>query len=269
MKYPQYTLIRTSENNWKSSYQKNNGKVNFKKKGRPNKLDEEMLRKIKDVIIGTRIAGGVVSRRQVMSIGKGVVMANKPQILVENGGSVDLTNDWARYLLHDIIGMTKRKGTTGKVEPSQQFLSEVKLSFQREISVIVSENIIPPELILNFDQTPLSHVAPGKYTFDFKGKKHVPIKGADDKRQITATFAVSANGEFLPTQLIYEGKTKRCLPKYEFPPSFHVTFSANYWSNTEKTMEYFEHVIFPYFERQRKAKGYPTEQVSLVIVDRP
>ena len=46
VKYPQYTLIRTPVNNWKSSYQKINRKVNFKKKGRPNKLDEEMLRKI-------------------------------------------------------------------------------------------------------------------------------------------------------------------------------------------------------------------------------
>ena len=62
------------------------------------------------------------------------------------------------------------------------------------------------------------------------------------------------------------GKRKE-TPKYEFSPSFHVTFSANHWLNTEKTMEYFEHVIFPYFERQRKAKGYPTDQVSLVIMD--
>ena len=93
------------------------------------------------------------------------------------------------------------------------------------------------------------------------------IKGVNDNRQITTTFAVSPNREFLPIQLNYEGKTNRCLPKYKLPPSFHLTFSANHWSNTEKTMEYFEHVIFPYFERQRKAKSYPAEQVSLVIMD--
>ena len=50
-----------------------------------------------------------------------------------------------------------------------------------------------------------------------KGAKHVPIKGVDDKRQITATFAVSASGDFLPMQLIYAGETKRCLPKFTFP----------------------------------------------------
>ena len=42
-----------------------------------------------------------------------------------------------------------------------------------------------------------------------RGSENVPIKGMDDKRQITATFAVSATGEFLPIQVISQGKTKR------------------------------------------------------------
>ena len=54
-----------------------------------------------------------------------------------------------------------------------------------------------------------------------KGGKHVPIKGVNDKRQITATFAVSASGDFLPMQLIYAGEMKRCLPKFTFPRHLH------------------------------------------------
>ena len=53
-----------------------------------------------------------------------------------------------------------------------------------------------------------------------KEAKHVPIKGVDDKRQITATFAVSASGDFLPMQLIYAGETKRCLPKFYISTQF-------------------------------------------------
>ena len=63
-------------------------------------------------------------------------------------------------------------------------------------------------MTLNLDQTPLSYVSSGKYTFNPKGIKTVPIKGIDEKRQITATFTVSMTGKFLPTQLIYEGKTR-------------------------------------------------------------
>ena len=66
------------------------------------------------------------------------------------------------------------------------------------------------------DQTPLSNVSLGKHTFGVKGVKTDAIKGINDKRQINATLAISKSGESLPIQVIYEGKTARCLPKYAF-----------------------------------------------------
>ena len=107
---------------------------------------------------------------------------------------------------------------------------------------------IPASLIIKIDQTPLSYVNTDKYTFSFKVAKNIPIKGMDDKHQITATFAVSCTGEFFPIQLICTGKTERSLPKYSFPPSFSVTFTENHWSNTEKSDEFFKEIIFPYLE---------------------
>ena len=80
---------------------------------------------------------------------------------------------------------------------------------------------IPEDLVINLDPTPLSYVSPGKYTFHPRGEQNVPIKGVDNKRQITGTFAVSLTGEFLPIQVVYQGKTKRCLPKHRFPKTFH------------------------------------------------
>ena len=93
------------------------------------------------------------------------------------------------------------KDTTGKIEPPKQFLLEKKLTFQKKISGVIFAHDIPKELIINLDQTLLSYVSPGKYAFDVKGVKTVPTKGIDDKRQITATFAISLLGEFLPIQV--------------------------------------------------------------------
>ena len=138
-----------------------------------------------------------------------------------------LTNKWARGVLEKLT-WRRCKGTTRKVDPSPQFLAEEKFIFQRNTSALVFEHDIPPSLIINIDQTPLSCVNTGKYAFGFKGVKNIPIKGADDKQQITATFAVSCIGDFLPIQLIYSGKTERSLRKYSFPPSFLVTFTGNH-----------------------------------------
>ena len=115
---------------------------------------------------------------------------------------------------------SKRKGTTGNVDPSPQFLAEEKFTFQRKISALVSEHDIPLSLIINIDQTPLAYVNTEKYTFPFKGAKNIPIKHVDDKRHITATFNVRCTGEFLPIQLIYEGKLSKVCPSI----LFHLLF---------------------------------------------
>ena len=166
------------------------------------------MAKVKTIMFGTSTAGTDISHLFVMAIGNGVVKSNNSILLKENGGSLQLTEDWASEVLKS-MNWVKRKGTTGKIEPSKQFFFEEKLTYQKKISGAIFYHDIPKQLIVNLDQTPLSYVSPGKYTFDVKDVKTVPIKGIDDKRQITATFAISMSGEFLPSQVIYESKTTR------------------------------------------------------------
>jgi len=42
-----------------------------------------------------------------------------------------------------------------------------------------------------------------------KGVHSVTIEGSADKRSITGTFTISFDGNFLPIQLIYGGKTTK------------------------------------------------------------
>ena len=63
------------------------------------KLDETLLKKVKDIEISTRAAGGVTNRKQIFNIAKGVVRANNLNALKEFGGSLDLTDRWARDVL--------------------------------------------------------------------------------------------------------------------------------------------------------------------------
>ena len=179
---------------------------------------------------------------------------------------MDLTDRWARDALKQ-LKWSKRKGATGKVDPSPQFLAEEKFTFQRTISTAILEHDILAPLAVNLDQSPLSYVSPEKYTFRFKGAKNVPIKGVDDNRQITATFAVSLTGKFLPTQLIYKGKTKLSLTEFKFPTTFSLSYTENHWSNIEKSMEFFEQIIFPHLKMVKRENEYPEERYALIIMD--
>ena len=189
-----------------------------------------MIKKVKDITLGIRVAGGVINRRQLITIATGVVRANNPNLLKEN------------------------------------FL-ERKVHFSEKHISIGSWHDISPSLIINIDQTPLSYVNTGKYTFCFKSAKNIPIKGVDDKRQITATFAVSCTEEFLPIQLISAEKAERSLPKYSFPPSFSVTFTEDHWSKTMKFTEFFKEIILSYLKDTKQIKSYPLEQHALIIMD--
>ena len=133
--------------------------------------------------------------------------------------------------------------TTGKIEPSSQFLAEQKFTFQRAISTPISNLDVPNFFVLKINQTTLSYVSPGQYTFSFKGSKNISIKDGDDKRQITGIFPVSSKGKFLPIQSIYTGTKPHSLPKWDFPVLLSVGFSKNHWSNTDKSIEIFEQFL--------------------------
>ena len=72
------------------------------------------------------------------------------------------------------------------------------MEYLRNIDHKVKLYSIPPELILNADQTPSSYVSVGKLTMAAQGSKSISIKGLTDKRNITLTFVISLSGKFLP-----------------------------------------------------------------------
>ena len=51
LKYPKFTFIRTSVINWKNRYNTGGENFVFKKVGRPNLLDDNLIKKVKDIAI--------------------------------------------------------------------------------------------------------------------------------------------------------------------------------------------------------------------------
>ena len=110
-------------------------------------------------------------------------------------------------------------------------------------------------------------VPSGQWTFEKKGFQHVSIIGLDDKREITVLLVVSMAGEALPGQVIYQGTTNRCHPKYEFPGSWNITHTASHWSTENTTLEYIKTVLGSYFCMKRKELGLSEKHQGLLIVD--
>lgn len=94
---------------------------------------------------------------------------------------------------------------------------------------------VPSQLVINWDQTGINYIPVFSWMMEEEGSKRVEVAGKDNKRQLTALFACSMSGDFLPVQLVYQGKTARNLPKYQFPSDWDIAFTPNHWCN-ESTM---------------------------------
>lgn len=160
------------------------------------------------------------------------------------------------------MNFVQRKATTAKCRCSPEDFKAAKRSFLADVVATVTMEEIPPELIINWDQTSMKVVPTSSWTMEKEGSQRVEIIGSDDKRVITAVFCGTLQGNFLPVQLTYKGKTKRCHPRFKFPAGWLVSHSHNHWS-TETTM--IKCVIVPYVENVRGILG--DNKPALAIMD--
>ncbi|KIY48159.1 hypothetical protein FISHEDRAFT_11070, partial [Fistulina hepatica ATCC 64428] len=135
---------------------------------------------------------------------------------------------------------------------------------------------IPAELCVNTDQmnSPYAHGA--RRTWNKVGEKQVTTIGHEEKRAFTLVPSISASGEILPLQAIYQGTTNKSCPSPNSPRydealalGFHFLPSktATYWSTLETMKQLVNDIIAPYFDRQKRELGLPLDQKAIWRID--
>jgi len=236
-----------------------------RKTGRPLMLGEDLDKLVRHYLVELRDCGGVVNTRIAIAVGLGVVTYKDANLLAKYGGDVVLTKHWAKYLLQR-MGMVKRRGNT-KAKVTVENFEELKTGFLLDVENIIEMEEVPPAMVLNWDHTAINYVPVSSWTMEREGTKRVEIVAKDDKRQITAVFGCSMAGDFLPPQLIYQGKTERCLPHFSFPGDWHITSTSSHWANEETTRAYIEEIILPYLSKKRRELKLSENYPALMIFD--
>ena len=181
----------------------------------------------------------------VIAAAEGIVKATDRALLAENGGFIKLTLSWA-YSLLKRMGFVKRKATTkSKLTLTESAFKESKANYLQKIKKAVKDGKIPSDLIINWDQTGIKVVPSSEWTQEQRGAMRVEVAGVDDKRQITVTLACTLSGEFLPFQVLYEGKTERCHPPVAFPEGCDIWHTPNHWANSETSIRFVTNIIVP------------------------
>ena len=234
--------------------------IPLKPQGRPLLLGE-LDGLVQQYILAASNRGYFISRNIAVSAAK-VIIERYPRLI----GSVDIeSSHWAQSLFRR-MGFRRGQATTFDEIP-EGALTEIKMLFHHDIVTKVAKFNIPDSLIINLDQTPTKYVPVGQTTLAKKNSKTVTIKGSTDKRTITATFAISMRGDFLPMQLIYRGKTKKCLPRFKFPEKFSLSYNETHYSNEKEACKFIEEILKPYIKQVIERDNLPIDQTALVIMD--
>ena len=113
-------------------------------------------------------------------------------------------------------------------------------------------------------------------TWAEKGLKQVAIVNMEEKRAFTVMVTITSDGNLLPIQAIYSGKTPRSCPSPSSP--YHKDLinagcliqesgTTTYWSNLRTMKDFVNEILAPYFDQQKENLDLPSSQKSLWTID--
>ena len=208
IKYP--LLTESTVRNFKKAYneklQKELKKINPQPvdnitpqpRGQPPILLELDTKLIK-LLLTIRTKGGVVNIHVVRATAKALIESNP--VAGSHLAKFKMPRSWVHSIYRQ-MGFSRRTGTSAWPPVPQGLFDACKRDYLSDVNDKRTKYNIPPELVVNADQTPSSYVSVGRRTMDLRGSQAVPIKGLNDKRNITLTLVVTLSGCFLPFQII-------------------------------------------------------------------
>ena len=177
--FPDLSLKVTSVRHFKNQYQctikeqvKSGESGNIKAlptktMGRPLLIGEEADGQVREYVQFLRQRGSAVDTSVVITTGEGVLESIDANLLK----TLTLTKGWSKSLLTR-MDMVKRK-VSSKAKVDVKRFDIVKQAFLLDIKNVVCLDEIPPELIINRDQTAIQYVPVGSWTMESEGAKSI------------------------------------------------------------------------------------------------
>ena len=136
--------------------------------------------------------------------------------------------------------------------------------------------------IINMDQTMMPYACQTDYCWSNsdveksqRGDRGTAVAAKAMRQGVTMQVCINAEGAFLPSEVIYKGKTKRSRPlykdkyldKYTGGESWHLTQNQSRWATTETLKEYIKVVLVPYRTRTIARLSLDVNQRFVMVMD--
>ena len=192
-------------------------------RGRPTALAREEEAAVAEAVQQLRTSGNVVDSEVLILLGRSVVAESR-------GPAAELpslTASWAQGYRRRWKLSKVRKSSTDRVPLTPSQTIEVNM-WRSELQSLAADpygwgllvpagfsGAIPEELLLAADETPLHYIPQSRGPYSDKTSKAVYVVNDKDKRQVTGNPVVNRRGDCPVFQIIWRGKTQRCVPRCE------------------------------------------------------
>lgn len=156
-----------------------------------------------------RNAGTLITRAVAQSVVLAFIHTEAPELF--DDPNFKCSESFIRRLLRDKLDWSYRVTTQAAQKLPVNWVQKCS-DFAQRIVWNIAIHAVPPELVINADQTGISYLGTGSRTWELKGVSQVSAVGQAEKRHFTLMVAVTASGDILPFQAIYKGKTASSLP---------------------------------------------------------
>ncbi|KAG9086375.1 hypothetical protein FRC06_003131 [Ceratobasidium sp. 370] len=215
-------------------------------------------------------AGTLITRSVAQSVTLAFIQTDAPELF--HDPRFKCSESFIRHLLHNELNWSWHATMQAAQKlPSNWEDQCVELAHRLTWNIMLHN--IPPELVINADQTGVSYLGTGHKTWELKGVSQVPGFGQDKKRQFTLMVAVMAAGQILPFQAIYKGTTKNSLPSERAQATcksagFVFTSGGHkHWSNLKSMQEWVIEDVVVFANKEHRRLGLPPTQKIILIID--
>lgn len=154
--------------------------------------------------------------------------------------------DWAKSFIARHRTLTLRLAQNIKRNRAEVTNETIKKYFEE---LEQSLEGIPPENVINYDETNFSD-DPGKKKYVCKrGAKHCDRIVDHSKTSISVMMAASGSGELLPPFVVYKAKHRYEEWEENGPPGTRFSISKSGWFEAQTFMEWFRQIAVPYLRQ--------------------
>ena len=244
----------------------------------PQESYPDTRKKINARLNSLREAGVELTLTSIRGIMVACIEFDAPHLFTQtmsDGTKFKCSESFVRKYLRNIMQWSERRTTRAAQKLPTNYEEILYNAFLRE-AFVIRDHAIPAELRVNTDQTQTVYQQGTKTTWNKKGAKQVAVVGHDEKRAFTLVPSISASGEWLSMQAIYQGKSLASCPS---PSSKHydeamelglqikISKTSTYWSTQETMKDLVDDIIEPYFVKMKADLGLPAEQCSIWKID--